>query len=42
MKGAPTIVAQDHERATGPWQSEMLALPQIFVLTAGALGLERP
>ncbi len=30
-------MAQDHERATGPWQSEMLALPQIFVLTAGAL-----
>jgi 3-carboxy-cis,cis-muconate cycloisomerase len=30
-------MAQDHERATGPWQSEMLALPQIFVLAAGAL-----
>jgi 3-carboxy-cis,cis-muconate cycloisomerase len=30
-------MAQDHERATGPWQSEWLALPQIFVLTAGAL-----
>jgi 3-carboxy-cis,cis-muconate cycloisomerase len=30
-------MAQDQERATGPWQSEMLALPQIFVLTAGAL-----
>ncbi len=29
--------AQDHERATGPWQSEWLALPQIFVLSAGAL-----
>jgi 3-carboxy-cis,cis-muconate cycloisomerase len=29
-------MAQDHERATGPWQSEWLALPQIFVLTAGA------
>ncbi len=28
---------QDHERATGPWQSEQLALPQIFVLTSGAL-----
>jgi 3-carboxy-cis,cis-muconate cycloisomerase len=27
----------DHERSTGPWQSELLALPQIFVLTAGAL-----
>jgi 3-carboxy-cis,cis-muconate cycloisomerase len=30
-------MAQDQERATGPWQSEQLALPQIFVLTAGAL-----
>lgn len=30
-------MAQDHERSTGPWQSEQLALPQICVLTAGAL-----
>jgi 3-carboxy-cis,cis-muconate cycloisomerase len=30
-------MAQDHERATGPWQAEMLALPQAFVLTHGAL-----
>jgi 3-carboxy-cis,cis-muconate cycloisomerase len=30
-------MAGDHERATGPWQSELLALPQSFVLTAGAL-----
>lgn len=30
-------MAQDHERATGPWQSEALALPQSFVLCAGAL-----
>jgi 3-carboxy-cis,cis-muconate cycloisomerase len=30
-------MAQDHERATGPWQSEWLAMPQIFVLAAGAL-----
>jgi 3-carboxy-cis,cis-muconate cycloisomerase len=30
-------MAQDHERATGPWQSEVLALPQSFVLCAGAL-----
>jgi 3-carboxy-cis,cis-muconate cycloisomerase len=30
-------MAQDHERATGPWQAEALALPQSFVLTAGAL-----
>ena len=30
-------MAQDHERATGPWQSEALAVPQAFVLTHGAL-----
>jgi len=30
-------MAQDHERATGPWQSEWLAMPQIFVLASGAL-----
>jgi len=30
-------MAADHERATGPWQSELLALPQVFVLTHGAL-----
>jgi len=34
MQGA---MAHDHERATGPWQAEMLALPQAFVLTHGAL-----
>ncbi len=28
---------QDHERSTGPWQSEALALPQAFLLTAAAL-----
>jgi 3-carboxy-cis,cis-muconate cycloisomerase len=27
----------DHERATGPWQSESLAIPQCVALTAGAL-----
>ena len=27
----------DHERGTGPWQAELLALPQAFVLTGGAL-----
>jgi 3-carboxy-cis,cis-muconate cycloisomerase len=32
-----SAMAQDHERATGPWQAEDLALPQIFVLTSGAL-----
>jgi 3-carboxy-cis,cis-muconate cycloisomerase len=30
-------MAQDHERATGAWQSEWLALPQIFTLLDGAL-----
>ncbi len=30
-------MAQDHERATGPWQAEPLALPQAFVLAHGAL-----
>jgi 3-carboxy-cis,cis-muconate cycloisomerase len=30
-------MVQDHERATGPWQGEALALPQSFVLTHGAL-----
>jgi 3-carboxy-cis,cis-muconate cycloisomerase len=30
-------MAADHERATGPWQAEVLALPQAFVLTHGAL-----
>jgi 3-carboxy-cis,cis-muconate cycloisomerase len=30
-------MAADHERATGPWQAEILALPQAFVLTHGAL-----
>ncbi len=34
MQGA---MAQDHERGTGPWQAEILALPQSFVLTHGAL-----
>jgi 3-carboxy-cis,cis-muconate cycloisomerase len=27
----------DHERATGPWEIEWIALPDIFMLTAGAL-----
>ncbi len=34
MQGA---MAQDHERGTGPWQAEILAIPQCFVLTHGAL-----
>ena len=28
---------QDFERATGPWHAEWMALPESFVLTAGAL-----
>ena len=27
----------DHERATGPWHAEWVAIPQIFALTSGAL-----
>jgi len=34
-------MAQDQERATGPWQAEQLALPQIFVLTSAALAHSR-
>jgi 3-carboxy-cis,cis-muconate cycloisomerase len=34
MQGA---LAADQERATGPWQAELLALPQAFVLAHGAL-----
>jgi 3-carboxy-cis,cis-muconate cycloisomerase len=30
-------VVSDHERATGPWQAEWIALPQSFIATAGAL-----
>jgi 3-carboxy-cis,cis-muconate cycloisomerase len=47
-KGVQALVAlmlaamtQDHERATGPWQSEALAIPQCFALTAGALAHAR-
>ncbi|MGH7210623.1 MAG: class-II fumarase/aspartase family protein, partial [Acetobacteraceae bacterium] len=38
MQGA---MAADQERATGPWQAEMLALPQAFVLAHGAAGHAR-
>lgn len=38
MMGA---MAQDHERATGPWQTEALVMPQCFALTAGALAHAR-
>jgi len=31
----------DHERSTGPWEIEWLALPEIFLLSAGALGHTR-
>ncbi len=34
-------MAGDHERATGPWQAEALALPQIVLLTHGALAQVR-
>lgn len=30
-------VVVDHERATGPWHAEWIALPQCFIATAGAL-----
>ena len=30
-------VVVDHERATGPWHAEWIALPQSFIATAGAL-----
>lgn len=30
-------MAQDHERGTGPWQTEPLAVPQAFLLAHGAL-----
>jgi 3-carboxy-cis,cis-muconate cycloisomerase len=36
-----TAMLQDHERASGTWQSEVIALPQAFVLTHGALAQVR-
>ena len=30
-------IATDHERATGPWHLEWIALPEAFIATAGAL-----
>jgi 3-carboxy-cis,cis-muconate cycloisomerase len=30
-------LAADHERATGPWQLEWVAIPQAFIATGGAL-----
>jgi 3-carboxy-cis,cis-muconate cycloisomerase len=34
-------MAQDFERGTGPWQTELLALPQAFLLGHGALAQAR-
>ena len=30
-------MVEDHERSTGPWEIEWIAVPEIFSLTAGAL-----
>ena len=30
-------MVEDHERSTGPWQIEWIAVPEIFLLAAGAL-----
>ncbi len=30
-------MVEDHERSTGPWEIEWIAVPEIFLLTAGAL-----
>src|SRR5579871_4643169 len=30
-------MVEDHERATGPWEIEWIVLPEIFLLSAGAL-----
>ena len=32
---------EDHERSTGPWEIEWIALPEIFMLGAGALAQTR-
>ena len=32
---------EDHERATGAWEIEWIALPEIFMLSAGALAQTR-
>jgi 3-carboxy-cis,cis-muconate cycloisomerase len=34
-------MVQDHERATGTWQIEWIALPEIFLLSSGALAHAR-
>ncbi len=34
-------MVEDHERATGPWEIEWIAVPEIFSLAAGALAQSR-
>jgi len=34
-------MSADHERATGPWQLEWVAIPEAFIATGGALGQAR-
>src|SRR6202521_4948005 len=34
-------MVEDHERATGPWEIEWIAVPEIFCLSAGALAHTR-
>jgi 3-carboxy-cis,cis-muconate cycloisomerase len=34
-------MVEDHERATGPWEIEWIAVPEIFMLSAGALSQAR-
>jgi len=34
-------MVEDHERATGPWEIEWIAIPEIFCLAAGTLGQTR-
>lgn len=34
-------MVEDHERSTGPWEIEWIVLPEIFMLTAGALAQTR-
>src|SRR5437588_10112174 len=31
----------DHERSTGPWEIEWIALPEVFLLASGALSQSR-
>jgi len=34
-------LVEDHERSTGPWEIEWIALPEIFLFSAGALAQAR-